>query len=82
MSVADQCRALGLNVGDTIEGKEGGDNWWNVTRLTLLWLGEREAVWSETHRTSKCDEWTAPRETAGWNLCARDWKRIPPTGRV
>lgn len=39
-SVADQYRTLGLQVGDTIEGTEGGHGWWNTTRLTLLWLAK------------------------------------------
>jgi hypothetical protein len=51
-SVADQCRALGLKVGDTIEGMVGGHGWWNTTRLTLLWLGETEAAWRVTGRSS------------------------------
>ena len=34
-SVADQCRALGLKVGDTIEGTEGGQGWWPLNCLEL-----------------------------------------------
>jgi hypothetical protein len=44
-SVADECRALGLAVGDTIEGTETVNAWWQTTRLTLLWLGETHAAW-------------------------------------
>jgi hypothetical protein len=28
---ADDCRAMGLEVGDTIEGTESGEGWWNMT---------------------------------------------------
>jgi hypothetical protein len=74
-SVADQCRALGLKVGDTIEGTEGGSAWWNTTRLTLLWLGETEAAWSMTYRSSSQPDWTEPREAAKWTLSCRDWRK-------
>lgn len=72
-SVADQCRALGVAVGDTIEGTEGGHGWWNTTRLTLLWLGETEAAWRATSRSSNRPEWSEPREAANWTLNCRDW---------
>ena len=75
-SVADQCRALGLSIGDTIEGTEGGKEWWNTTRLTLLWLGETEAVWRVTSRTSNRPQWSVPREAANWTLSCRDWRRV------
>ncbi len=75
-SVADQCRALGLKVGDTIEGTEGGHGWWNTTRLTLLWLGETEAAWRVTDRSSSRPEWSEPREAANWTLSCRDWRKV------
>lgn len=75
-SVADQCRALELKVGDTIEGTEGGHGWWNTTRLTLLWLGETEAAWRVTDRSSTRAEWSAPREAANWTLSCRDWRKV------
>lgn len=75
-SVADQCRALGLKVGDTIEGTEGGYGWWNTTRLTLLWLGATEAAWSVTDRHSRRPEWSEPREAANWTLSCRDWRKV------
>lgn len=81
MSVADKCRAMGLRVGDTIEGTESGDGWWSTTRLTLLWLGESEAAWSETS-ISHLDpsEWTAPRESCCWILDYRDWRIVARAG--
>lgn len=75
-SVADQCRALDLKVGDTIEGTEGGHGWWNTTRLTLLWLGETEAAWRVTDRSSSRPEWSEPREATNWTLSARVWRKV------
>ena len=74
--VADQCRELGLQVGDTIEGHEGGNGWWNTTRLTLLWLGETEAAWRVTDRSSSRAEWSEPREATNWTLSCRDWRKV------
>ena len=75
-SVADQCRALGLAVGDTIEGTESGDGWWNTTRLTLLWLGETAAAWRVIDRSSNRPHWSGPREAANWTLSGRDWRKV------
>jgi len=75
-SVADQCRCLGLTVGDTVEGTEGGDGWWNTTRLTLLWLGTTEAAWSVTYRSSTEPVWSEPKEAANWTLSCRDWRKV------
>lgn len=76
--VADQCRSLGLSVGDTIEGTESGPGYWNTTRLTLIWLGEEHAAWIATSRSSSRPEWSEPREEVHWTLSCRDWKKIEP----
>jgi hypothetical protein len=78
MNPADQCRALGLQIGDTIEGTESGDGWWNTTRLTLLWVGETEAVWRETSRSHQRHDWSEPFEDACWTLAYRDWVKAQP----
>ena len=76
-SVADQCRALGLKVGDTIEGTEKDENgWWTTTRLTLLWLGETGAAWRVTERDRCRFDWSEPREAANWTLSCRDWRKV------
>ena len=74
--VAEECRALGLAVGDTIQGTESGGDWWNTTRLTLLWLGDEEAAWSETSRSSSRPEWSEPSEAVNWTLSCRDWRKV------
>ena len=76
---ADQCRKLGLRVGDTIEGTERGDGWWSTTRLTLLWLGESEAAWRETSISHLSAEWSPPRESCAWTLSYRDWRIVTKT---
>jgi hypothetical protein len=82
MGTAGKCRQMGLQIGDTIEGSEGDDKgtWWNVTRLTLLWMGEHVAVWSETHTDHTKTEWTAPKEETNWSLDYRDWRKVTPNG--
>ena len=75
-TVADQCRAMGLEVGDTIEGTESNEGWWNTTRLTLLWLGETHAAWRVTDRSSNRPQWSDPRETTDWTLSYREWSKI------
>ena len=75
--VADQCRALGLEIGDKIIGREGGPGWWSEAELTLLWLGEKEAVFSERSRTDKRPEWSKPKEESNWTLECRDWRKVP-----
>ena len=79
MSTADQCRAMGLSVGDTILGREEYAHGWNEARLTLLWLGDEVAVFMATDRSSARVEWSDPEESADWTLEFRDWKKVPRT---
>ena len=69
---ADECRAMGLEVGDTIEGT----GWWTTTRLTLLWLGNTVAVWRVTERSGNSRRWSEPREATNWTLSCREWRKI------
>ena len=75
--VADQCRALGLKIGDKIIGREEGQGWWHEAELTLLWLGEKEAVFSERTRTNEKPEWSKPKEESNWTLECRNWRVEP-----
>ena len=75
-SVADECRAMGLVVGDTIEGTERVNAWWQTTRLTLMWLGETHAAWRVIDRSSNRPNWSEPREAANWSLIGRDWRKV------
>lgn len=77
MDTADRCRAMGLRIGDTIEGREGGKKWWNIARLTLLSLDENIVVWKETYIDHLSDgKWSGPEENANWSLDHRDWKKM------
>jgi hypothetical protein len=77
-TTADQTRQLGMRVGDTIEGREDwGNGRGQVTRLTLLWAGETEAVFSEASCLPHLsDKWRAPVESSNWTLKYRDWQII------
>lgn len=80
---ADQCRVLGVAVGDTIECREeapGG--YWSEARLTLLWLGASVAVWSATERSNGQPEWSEPEESADWALECREWRKVPSNAEV
>ena len=73
-STADQCRELGIKVGDTIESASPSAWPGCLTRITLLWVGKEMAVWSEKRRGA--GEWTEPRESAAWDLSWREWERV------
>lgn len=78
MNVADQCRSMGLQIGDTIIGRrEIEEGYWREASITLLWFGERNAVWLEKYRNSSDKQWTDPIEKAGWwPLGQYDWKKV------
>ena len=76
-SAAEQARALGLVVGDTIEGREEGPRgYWHEAKLTLLWLGDEVAVWSVTERSRARPNWSEPEESANWTLECRQWRKV------
>lgn len=81
-NTAEACRAMGIEVGDTIIGREEFDDpfgyspLWNEARLTLLWLGESVAVWREQLRSSEKEEWSEPDEAADWTLDSRPWRKL------
>lgn len=77
---ADEVRERGLQVGDTIEGREYHhlNGAWHDARLTLLWVGEHEVMWRVSERSSHRPEWCAPYEDSNWTLEARDWKKVTP----
>lgn len=78
VSVAAQCRSMGLVVGDTIVGRETyhGDAGWHEAELTLLWLGGTMAVWRERTRSKLLPIFSTPQEVANWDLGYREWKRV------
>ncbi len=81
-TAADQCRSLGLVVGDVIRGREGVDE----TTLTLLWLGNEVAVWhvSRTLNSEAIpahDERLVERESALWSLDGRQWDKLAKAER-
>lgn len=82
-SAAEQARELGLQVGDTIQGREEVGDYWHEARITLLWIGTTHTAWIASGRSSRPREgstWSPPHESTNWDLCCRDWQRIetPP----
>lgn len=77
-STVDQCRAMGLKVGDTIEGRESAGKWWSDTRLTLIFLGEKIAVFREQSRNNLESEWIDRGESGSWGLGCRTWVMVEP----
>lgn len=75
---AEEIKSLGLKVGDTIRGREGGDtpgrSRWNDVRLTVLWVGENQAVYRKQWRSNRYPEgWKDDGETACFSLSFRDY---------
>lgn len=76
MNIADQCRKMGLSVGDTIIGREESNDYWHEAELTLIFLGESTATFRERNRSDEYPEWSRPRESTSWTLAYRDWKKV------
>lgn len=77
MNTANQCQKLGLAVGETIFGREEGPGGcWHEARLTLLWLGQQEAMWSVQERSDRRPDWSEPRESGDWTLECRNWQKV------
>lgn len=78
---ANQCRAWGLVVGDTIIGRqEDGDYGWTEAKLTVLWIGQNEVMFSEKTRTFNRPRWSGATETADWCLGRRGWSKVLRVG--
>ena len=77
LSSADQCHQLGLQVGDTIEGRcEFHSGYWTEARLTLLWLGNQAACFRVSGRNINQPEWSEPHESCAWVLDFREWRKV------
>lgn len=75
MPLAAQIREMGINLGDTIVGREGDKEgtWWNETRLTLLWAGQTAAAFRIARRNKGVPSWHEEGEATNWTLDARKW---------
>ena len=73
ISAAKQCREMGIQVGDTIIGREDYDGGWNEAKLTLIFAGEQVAVFKVMCRNSTFPEWQDDGESGSWRLNHRDW---------
>ena len=77
-NVVQQCKKLGITIGDTIQGREEYGDGWNEARLTLLWLGAETAVWSVATRYDRQPRWQQQGEESNWTLDRRDWRKVQP----
>lgn len=78
-NLADQCREMGLAVGDVIQGREEAtyrEGGFHETRLKVLWLGQSEAVLLEEKRSDLHPDWSSPVECSSWTLDCRRWWRV------
>ena len=81
-NVVQQCKKLGITIGDTIQGREEYGDGWNEARLTLLWLGAETAVWSVATRNDRQPRWQQQGEESNWTLDCRDWRKVQPNTGV
>lgn len=76
-TAADQVRELGLSIGDVIIGREEWGHEWSDAELTLLFVGETIAVFSERNKSTingvAPKKWSRRNEIASWTLEFRDW---------
>jgi hypothetical protein len=75
-TTADQVRELGLSVGDVIIGRESYGLDWSDSELTLIFVGDEVAIFSERNRNNLNGAWTEPRECSNWTLSFRDWVKV------
>ena len=73
---AEQCREMGLVVGDVIQGRETFGDEWSESRLTLLFAGQSVAVFKEQTRNDEQTEWMYRGESASWTLSFRPWHKL------
>jgi hypothetical protein len=78
-TAADQARELAMKVGDTIQGRQEIGDGWHDALITLAWLGTVNTVWIVSGRNNR-RPWSAPYESANWDLDSREWERTetPP----
>ena len=77
MNTADQCRAMGLAVGDIIVGRETYGDEWSESRLELLFVGESVAVFREYVRNNYGQpEWRKDGESGNWTLNCKQWSKL------
>lgn len=75
---AEQCREMGLSVGDTIQGREECGQYWSESRLTVVFIGEDLAVFKEQTRDDEHPFWEDCGESADWTLNFRQWYKVTP----
>ncbi len=75
-STADQCREMGLMVGDVIQGRNTFGKHWSESRLMLLTLGKTVVVFRELRRNDQQPDWRDNGKSANWMLNCRVWHKL------
>lgn len=75
---AEQCREMGLAIGDTIQGREECGQHWSDSRLTVIFIGEDVAVFKQQTRNEDYPFWEDCGESADWTLNCRHWHKVTP----
>lgn len=74
--VGQQAREMGIQIGDTIMGREGDEKYWADAELTLLCLSDDCAIWKVRKRSARNPEWRDQGEFGNWTLCCRQWHKV------
>jgi hypothetical protein len=76
-NTADQCREMGIGIGNVICGREAYANGdWTEAKLEVLFLGEECAVFKESRRSKENPVWRKSGESSNWTLNCRDWMLV------
>ena len=77
VSAASQSYLMGIEIGDTILGRECyPDGGWNEHELMLKWRGISVCVWANRRQSSANLGWVSLPEVANWTLSDRPWVLI------
>lgn len=77
MTDIDRIEQMRLRPGDTIEMRQQSPRGrWVEYRRTLLWHGERVAVWACSNRNDRRPEWSEPIETADTVGAYSGWRKV------
>ena len=78
MNHAEEAKSLGLKPGDIVRGEEESCSscmcWWHEVRLTVIWIGETQAVYRKQWRSQRHPgEWIDHGEVANFSLSCREY---------
>jgi hypothetical protein len=73
-NIADQCRELGVEVGDALyRRKEGHNGKWYAEVMVVVFIGMELVVFEMHHMTDRYREWVRIDETTEWRPHQEHW---------